>query len=341
MSPIDIVIPHVNGSAPGYEDLCRLHTGEFIPCHLRALGELRYVLRSIETYADWSRVILVVQSQAHVPDWLEPGSVRIVEHKDFIPAELLPTFHWATIVSHMHLIPGISDRYIVWEDDVILGTPRRPEDFFSEDGLPQAGWEVAPIVPGLEAFLGMYQRNLANSRTVLRRKFSKPSTCFVFPHSPLPVSQKHWTEFFKIFMEDEIFSGTVRRKSRGDERANPTIEPTVIYANWVEFQAGSQSTARRYLSCLRHLTKAAGSFLGMASPPEFAKYPVVNNQERLRRNMSKLLAEGAAFRNVNDEAYDHWEGDDINPNSVRLLIETLQMFLPDPSKFEKKAGSES
>lgn len=52
---IDIVLMHVNGTAPGFEALCRQYTGTYIPCQYRSLGELRYGLRSIETNAPQRR----------------------------------------------------------------------------------------------------------------------------------------------------------------------------------------------------------------------------------------------------------------------------------------------
>ena len=56
---MDIVIPHVDGSAPGYEALCREHDVDWVPCQVRELGLLRFVLRSIEACAPWVRQVTI------------------------------------------------------------------------------------------------------------------------------------------------------------------------------------------------------------------------------------------------------------------------------------------
>ena len=166
---VDIVLPHVDGSAPGYEALCRRHTGEFVPCQVRDLGELRFVLRSISRYAARANIVLVVQSEGHVPHWLNRDCVRVVAHDAFIPQHLLPTFNWATIVANIFRIPGLSEKFVYWEDDVIAAAPLSPAALFAPDGLPVATWATTPIPFGLGALLGQYQRNLEETRRALSR----------------------------------------------------------------------------------------------------------------------------------------------------------------------------
>lgn len=336
MAALDIVIPHVDGSAPGYEELCRRHTGDFVPCHVRDLGELRHVLRALDDHMEDVRVVLVVQSEGHVPAWLRRDSLRVVRHQDFIPAPHLPTFHWATIVAHLHLIPDLAERYVVWEDDVVLGGPCRASDFFDPDGRLRGGWETAPIVPGLERVLGTYQRNLAHTRALLNRRSSRRSTRFLFPHAPLAVNRADWAAFFDRFMVDPVFRDTVTRRARGDEHAAPTIDPTVAYANWIETDERGRAGAGRWGAVLRHLAGAAlrGVSWPGAPRPLFGKYPVVNDLARMRANMRRLLRERALFINVNDEAYDAWPGQGLNPQSVDALHETLSRLHPHPSRFE-------
>ena len=339
--PIDIVIPHVDSSAPGYEALARQWTGEFVPCQLRDLGELRWVLRSLERYAPWARIVLVVQSEGHLPNWLRRDRVRIVLHDDFIPAEHLPTFHWVTIVAHMHRIPDLAEHYLVWEDDVVLSAPLGPQDVFDAEGLPARTLDAAPILPGLERWLGTYQRNLAHSRALIHRRLPGRPSCFLHPHAPLAVRRADWSAFFDDFVRDPVFAETVARRSRGDERLHPTIDPTVVYANWIEITRRRRTSLGRYL---RWMAGALGRLAEGIAPkdrrrrPLFGKYAVVNDTAGMRRNMSRLLREQALFMNVNDDAYDGWPGDDgsgrVNPESVTLLMKTLETLLPEPSGYE-------
>ncbi len=335
MTQIDIVLPFVDGAAPGYEELSRCHTGEFVPCQLRSLGELRFTLRSIATHAPWANVILVVQDRTHVPDWIDASRLRIVSHDAFIPAPLLPTFHAATISAHLHLVPDLADRYLIWEDDTLVTRPFAPSLFFKADGGARYAAQPWPILPGLERFLGTYQRNLTESRALVHRITGARPSCFLYPHMPLPVFKQHWREFFQLFSKDGVFRNTVTRKSRGDEIGNPTIDPLVTYPNWVEIVKDGRSSLHRSGRALRTLAHEliarhrTGTRL-------FGSYPVVNDMRRMGKNMQALLDERPLFANVNDDAYDDWAGgsENLNPESHRLLTETLQTLFPEPSPFE-------
>lgn len=329
MGPVDIVIPHVDGAADGYEELCRRHTGDFVPCHLRDLGELRYVLRSICTFAPWARVVLVVQNKAHVPGWLRTNAVRVVQHAEFIPDDVLPTFHWATIVAHLYRIEGLAERYVVWEDDVLLGGQLSFEMLFGPNDVPRTDALAFPILPGVERIeaLGTYQHNLANSRALLRRVCG-PCACFVYPHMPLPVTRQLWSEQFDALIDDAVYCDTVTRKSRGEERRRPTVDPLVVFANWVQIRKRGRKTLPAY-----------GTFLkqAVASSTRVARtYPVLNDVRQMKRNMARLLRDRARFINVNDEAYDAWGGSpSINPESIRLLHATLERLYPSPCDLER------
>ena len=337
MSGIDIVIPHVDGAAPGYEELCRRHTSEFVPCQLRDLGELRYVLRSIETNLAGCRIVLVVQTEAHLPAWLRRDTIRVVRHDEFIPADLLPTFHWATIVAHLHRIPDLAEQHVVWEDDVVLGRRLDPRTFFADDGLLAPGWETSPIVPGLAPLLGTYQRNLEESARALRRITGRRRTSWLFAHAPLAATRTSWARFHALFAADPAYRDTVTRRSRGDEHRCPTVDPCVLYANWVECELRRRGEVERVSSVLGRLGRAAIARLlrpSQGDAPRFAKYPVVNDAKRMAANMRRLLAENAVFANVNDEAYDGWEGEGISPASVAALEAALGRLFPDPCRHE-------
>ena len=340
---MDIVITHVDGDAPGYEALYRQLTGEFVPCQVRDLGELRFALRSIEKHASWANVVLVVQSEDHVPAWLDRGSVRIVQHEEFIPPELLPTFHWCTIAAHLHRIPGLSERFVSWHDDVLAGNPLQPGDLFAPDGLLASRWEKSRIPLKRSESDAAYQLNLKESRRSLCRMFGRKVDAFVYPHAPLPGTRKSWAEFYEAAMSDSSFRSTVTRRSRGDERKIPTIDPLVMYANWVELAARGWGRTVWPLRTIRRIFGRRRRIGG-------GKFAVVNDEGKMRRHMDGLRRTCAAastgaemqFLNVNDDAYDPWirdgaqiDGEGINPVSVRLLHETLATLFPDRSRFER------
>ncbi|CAH2277571.1 N-acetylglucosamine-1-phosphotransferase subunits alpha beta isoform X1 [Pelobates cultripes] len=95
--------------------------------------ELRYSLRSIEKFAPWVRHIFIV-TNGQIPSWLNLDNPRvtIVTHHDiFLNTSHLPTFSSPAIESHIHRIPGLSQKFIYMNDDVMFGTNVWPDDFYS------------------------------------------------------------------------------------------------------------------------------------------------------------------------------------------------------------------
>jgi hypothetical protein len=71
------------------------------------------------------------------PKWINPECPKLVlvEHKDYIPTEFLPTFCANTIELNLDKIPELSEHFVYFNDDMYLNAPVRPEDYFV-DGLP-------------------------------------------------------------------------------------------------------------------------------------------------------------------------------------------------------------
>lgn len=118
-------------------------------CRYRDNGLLRYCLRAIAKFAPWvNRVFLITCGQK--PAWLDESSprLRFVRHDEYIPGEWLPTFHSNTIELNFHRLAGLSERFVLFNDDILLLRPVAPE-FFFRGGLP-----VLPCDLGIPPWLG-------------------------------------------------------------------------------------------------------------------------------------------------------------------------------------------
>ncbi|WP_231244435.1 stealth conserved region 3 domain-containing protein [Nocardioides sp. cx-173] len=98
--------------------------------------ELRYSLRSIHLFAPWVRRIHLVTA-GQVPDWLDTAhpAINLVDHRDILPADALPTFNSHAIETSLHRIEGLSEHFLYFNDDFFLARPVHPEAFFSPAGL--------------------------------------------------------------------------------------------------------------------------------------------------------------------------------------------------------------
>ena len=85
--------------------------------------ELRFSLRALEKFfPEHGHIYIVTDNQ--VPAWLiASDQVTIIDHRELIPAESLPTFDSGHIESYIHRIPGLSERFFYFNDDVFFGAP--------------------------------------------------------------------------------------------------------------------------------------------------------------------------------------------------------------------------
>ena len=111
-------------------------TSDVNPNRYRDWDNLRYFFRAIERFAPWVRKVHIV-TWGHIPSWLNADhpKIHIVNHKDYIPEDWLPTFSSRCIDMNLHRIPGLSERFVYFNDDTFLTAPVKEEDFF-KNGLP-------------------------------------------------------------------------------------------------------------------------------------------------------------------------------------------------------------
>ena len=97
--------------------------------------ELKYSLRSLEKCAPWVNHIYIVTNKQK-PKWLkETERLTIVDHSEFIPKDLLPTFNSATIEQYIINIKGLAEHFIFLNDDMFFYR-ETPKEIFFERGKP-------------------------------------------------------------------------------------------------------------------------------------------------------------------------------------------------------------
>ena len=108
----------------------------------------------------------------HVPKWLNGNhpKLEIVRHEDYIPGEFLPTFNSHTIELNFHRIPGLSEQFVYFNDDMFLLQQVSPGQFF-RDGKPLDMLALQPVVANREDAVMPYI--YLNNAMVLARYFDK------------------------------------------------------------------------------------------------------------------------------------------------------------------------
>ena len=97
--------------------------------------ELRFSLRSVNTYMPWVRHRYLVTDQ-QVPRWLGSASdlLTVIDHREIIDDGHLPTFNSHVIEACLHRIPGLAEHYVYFNDDVFLGRALGWRVFFDGEG---------------------------------------------------------------------------------------------------------------------------------------------------------------------------------------------------------------
>jgi hypothetical protein len=145
--PIDAVYTWVEGSDPAWQARKAAALGVQVTGEISHLAgndsryasrdELRYSMRSVAAYAPWIRhVYLVTDDQ--VPAWLDPShpGITVVSHREiFGDTGSLPTFNSHAIESRLHRIEGLSEHFLYFNDDMMLGRPVPPTTFFLPNGI--------------------------------------------------------------------------------------------------------------------------------------------------------------------------------------------------------------
>jgi len=140
--PIDIIIPWVNPNDETWrKDFLywkERETGDKQDGRFRDCNTLKYVLRSIDENCPWCRyVFLVLSGPSQIPSWLNVNcqKLKIVYHKDYIPAEYLPTFNTNVIEIFYSNIKELSENFILCNDDTFF-CQKKESSFYFKDGLP-------------------------------------------------------------------------------------------------------------------------------------------------------------------------------------------------------------
>ncbi|WP_210593722.1 stealth family protein [Streptomyces sp. GESEQ-35] len=228
--PVDVVYTWVDGEQPEMRAKRARYqehgTAEILDKETNASrytshDELKYSLRSLAMYADFVRHIYLV-TDGQKPHWLDaraPG-ITVVDHRDIFPEGVLPVFNSHAIETRLHHIPGLSDHYLYFNDDVFVGRRVTAEHFFHGSGLMKI--PVSPLKIGVgkphaeETATNSASKNV---RRLLLEKFGRMTTNN-FMHTPLPQQRE------TLRALEELFSEDIRRTTASRFRAPQDIALT-------------------------------------------------------------------------------------------------------------------
>ena len=241
---IDFVITWVDGTDINWLNEKKKYDSELnitdTICRYRDMGTLKYWFRSVEKFTPWINKIYFI-TYGHLPKWLNKYNEKlvIVNHKDFIPKEYLPTYNSNAIELNLFRIKELSENFVLFNDDFFILKKMKKEDFF-KNNLPCEEYAENINMPRgyLENFAHTLLNNIGiinkhfNKKEVMRKHFFKyinlkyglnniRTICLLpwkdfsliyDPHLPVSLKKSQLEELWKI--EEEALVNTSKNKFR-------------------------------------------------------------------------------------------------------------------------------
>ena len=137
----------------------------------RDWGILKYWFRSVEKYAPWVRKIHFVTDE-QIPEWLNLDNTKLchVNHYDYIDKSALPVFNSSAIEIGIHNIPGLSEKFVFFNDDMFITDYITPDYYFT-NGVPN---DMAGLTRKCVASdKSVFSHILVNDYNLLNKHFNK------------------------------------------------------------------------------------------------------------------------------------------------------------------------
>ena len=171
---IDIVLLWVDGNDEKWQmekKKYKANKGDDSIIRYRDCDNLQYVFRGIEKYAKWVNKIFFI-TYGHLPKWLNVNNEKlvIVNHKDFIPEEYLPTFNSNVIELNLHRLENLSEKFVLFNDDFFILKETKSTDFFI-NGKPADTYVESLLCP--PSFNDAHFMMKTNIMYVINKYFNK------------------------------------------------------------------------------------------------------------------------------------------------------------------------
>lgn len=309
--PIDLVYLWVDGKDKEWQKqkcewLQKLnlpHSQDNDSCRFVDNQELKYSLRSVSENMPWINKIFIV-TNGQVPEWLNINNpkIKIINHKDIMPESALPTFNSCAIEACVSNIPGLSEHFLLANDDCFINKKITPEFFFDREGKPICRF-IKYHYTESKLENSLYLRSIKNSIQLINNKYKKHFKNIVPHHNIDAYTKNEYKKCYDIFKCE--FDKVINSKFRIDNIQR------IIVALYMITQGKATKKIVRTKNFFHSFVHS---------------YCInINSYEFMQHQLLKLRP---VLMCINDE-----------PDVLSLFKKELRLFLegvfPNPSEFEK------
>lgn len=255
---IDAVITWVDGDDPKHKEKREKYGSKDIfnkqdiggATRFANLGEIYWCVVSLNRFAPWLNKIYIVTDgqdpkiEDYIKELFPNGYIpmEIVDHKIIFRGyeEYLPTFNSVSLETMTWRIPGLSDCFIEFNDDLMLASPVLPEDFFTADGKPILYAKKKNLI--VEKFKRLYRyckEGKGSSKKVVFKELmmnaamiAKTSEYHYFrlKHTPKSLRRDFYEKYFAE--HPDLMIRNIKHRFRSLEQYTPQeLQYLVLYKN--------------------------------------------------------------------------------------------------------------
>ncbi|MFO3904273.1 Stealth CR1 domain-containing protein [Enterobacter hormaechei] len=241
--PIDVVFTWVDDKDPEwvarYNYWRKMYCGDTgrhakDPARFSNHDELKYSLHCVIKHIPWVRNIFIITDNQR-PDWLDDNydkRVKMIDHRDIIPKQYLPTFNSHVIEAHLHNIKELAEHFIYFNDDVFVARPLPAGHFFKNNGnaslfISQKSLDEmnrkGTSTPTLKASLA--------GRALLANLFNGEQIDSPLVHTYVPLRKSQYEKCWQVFESEINLFLTNRFRSNNDLNMATFLVPWFAYLN--------------------------------------------------------------------------------------------------------------
>jgi hypothetical protein len=199
--PIDIVYTYVNGNDPNFISTRKYVSKKYYDPNTHTydsniLGrfndrdELKYSLRSVDYYLNFYRNIYIV-TNGTLPKWLNINhpQIKTINHHDIpVLRDYLPTYNSHAIEANLHRIPGLSENFLYFNDDVLIEKKLNISDFIKDGKIILHNDNTLSYNGKNNTTNSGFDNAWSNSNRYLDYKY-KPEKRYVYQHIPFLINK--------------------------------------------------------------------------------------------------------------------------------------------------------
>lgn len=231
MKKIDLVYMWVDGSDKNWQDEKNKWLGitekainvcedSVVDARWRDNDELKFALRSAEKYAPWINHIFIVTGFGQIPKWLNTNhkKITIVPQEQIMPEDSLPTFNSVAIEMCLMNIPGLSEYFLLSNDDMFFNRPVGPEFFYDRRGRAiiwhSENKKISGVGTGMNIVESDYRKTVLMAAYKIHQIFGKKFYKFAPAHNIDPYIKSSMIQCRNHPLLTRDFDAQIRNKFR-------------------------------------------------------------------------------------------------------------------------------